>query len=264
MLNRILITALALTVTIIALMSANITKAQVVEDGLVSYWSFDEADIDGNTAKDTWGGNDGTIMGDPKLVTGKVGEAFEFDGIDDYISVPISHSLNMGGSSYTIAAWVLVDNSVAYASERILVEYGNWLAGTYQLTSMNDNHWKTNFHGRSSNQGSECNMDWTDSQWHYLVGVFDNDANYIRTYFDGNECNNTVENNAPVDVDLPLYIASRGGGSLFSKVTLDEVAIYNRAISEDEVKQSFGAKGFTVVSLADKLTETWGQIKVSR
>jgi hypothetical protein len=264
MLNRILTTAFALMVIIITLMSANITKAQVVEDGLVSYWSFDEADISGDTVKDVWGENDGTIMGDTKRVTGKVGEAFEFDGIDDYINIPTSPSLNMGGSSYTIAAWVLVDSSVAYSSERILVEYGTWQAGTYQLTSMNDNHWKTNFHGRSSNQGSECNMDWTDSEWHYLVGVFDNDANFMRTYFDGTTCDTTVENNAPVDVDLPLYIASRGGTSLFSKATIDEVAIYNRAISEAEVEQNFAAKGFAMVSPADCLTETWGQIKVSR
>ncbi len=262
--NKILITAFAFTVIIITLMPANITEAQVVEDGLVSYWSFDEADIDGDTVKDVWGENDGTSMGDPKLVTGKVGEAFEFDGSDDCISIPASPSLNMGGSSYTIVAWVLADSSVAYASERILVEYGTWQAGTYQLTSMNDNHWKTNFHGRSSNQGSECNIDWTDSEWHHLVGVFDNDADYMRTYFDGTACDTTVENNAPVDIDLPLYIASRGGTSLFSKATIDEVAIYNRAISEAEVEQNFAAKGFAAVSLAGKLTATWGQIKLSR
>ncbi len=264
MLNKILTTTLVLTVTIITLMSANITKAQIVQDGLVSYWSFDEADIDGDSVQDVWGENDGTMMGDPKIVAGKAGEAFEFDGIDDYISVPASPSLNMGGSSYTIVAWALVDNSVTYASERILVEYGAWQTGTYQLTSMNDNHWKTNFHGRSSNQGSECNMDWTDSEWHHLVGVFDNDANFMRTYFDGTICDTTVENNAPVDVDLPLYIASRGGASLFSRATIDEVAIYNRAISEDEVKQNFASEGFVAVSPADRLAETWGRIKVSK
>jgi hypothetical protein len=264
MLNKILTTTFALTATIITLMSANMTKAQVAQDGLVSYWSFDEADISGDTVEDVWGENDGTIMGDPGIVTGKVGEAFEFDGIDDYISIPVSPSLNMGGSSYTIVAWALVDSSVTYASERILVEYGAWAAGTYQLTSMNDNHWKTNFHGRSSNQGSECNIDWTDSEWHHLVGVFDNDANFMRTYFDGTICDTTAENNAPVDVDLPLYIASRGGGSLFSRATIDEVAIYNRAISEDEVKQNFAAEGLVAVSPADRLTETWGRIKVSR
>ena len=264
MLNKILTTTFALTATIITLMSANITKAQVAQDGLVSYWSFDEADISGDIVEDVWGENDGTIMGEPKVVAGKVGEAFEFDGIDDYISIPASPSLNMGGSSYTIVAWALVDNSVTYASERILVEYGTWLAGTYQLTSMNDNHWKTNFHGRSSNQGSECNMDWTDSEWHYLVGVFDNDANHLRTYFDGAVCDTTAEDNAPVDVDLPLYIASRGGTSLFSKITLDEVAIYGRALSEAEVKQNIASEGFAVVNLDDTLIETWGQIKVSR
>ena len=264
MLNRILTTVLALTAVIITLTSATIADAQIVEDGLVSYWTFDEADIDGDTARDVWGDNDGTIMGDPKSVPGRVGEAFEFDGTVDYIAVPVSPSLNMAASSYTIVVWALVDNSVAYASERILVEYGTWVSGTYQLTSMSDNHWKTNFHGRSSNQGSECLLDWTDSEWHHLVGVFDNDANFMRTYFDGAECDTTVENNAPFDVDLALYIASRGGTNLFSKVTLDEIAIYNRALSDAEVKQNMDAADFAAVSLADNLATTWGEIKVSR
>ena len=44
---------------------------------------------------------------------------------------------------------------------------------------------------------------------------------------------------------------------------MDEVAIYNRAISEDEVKQNFAAKGFAAVKSANKITETWGRIKTS-
>ncbi|MCG8622435.1 MAG: hypothetical protein MJE68_10630, partial [Proteobacteria bacterium] len=52
----------------------------IVTDGLVSYWTFDEKDIAGFTAKDVWGENDGRIVGDPKIVDGQVGEALEFDG----------------------------------------------------------------------------------------------------------------------------------------------------------------------------------------
>lgn len=53
-------------------------ESQVVEKGLVSYWSFDTTDVRGKTVIDLVGGNDGTIVGDPKQVKGKIGQAFEF------------------------------------------------------------------------------------------------------------------------------------------------------------------------------------------
>ena len=61
---------------------ANIVEAQVVTDGLVSYWRLDT--IKGNTVVDVWGENDGTIFGDPKIAEGKIGKALNFDG-DDHI-----------------------------------------------------------------------------------------------------------------------------------------------------------------------------------
>ena len=59
----------------------------IVTDGLVSYWTFDEKDIAGFTAKDVWGENDGRIVGNPKVVDGQVGEALEFDGANDYVNL---------------------------------------------------------------------------------------------------------------------------------------------------------------------------------
>ena len=45
---------------------------RVVTDGLVSYWTFDRHNIVGRTIKDVWGENDGTIVGNPKVVKGKL------------------------------------------------------------------------------------------------------------------------------------------------------------------------------------------------
>ena len=55
-----LILALAILV-----LQMNPAESQVVRDGLVSYWSFDAADVEGNTVKDAMGGNNGTIVGAP-------------------------------------------------------------------------------------------------------------------------------------------------------------------------------------------------------
>jgi len=50
-------------------MYVNMVKAQIITDGLVSRRTFDETDIEGDTAKDVWGNNNGTING--KIKTSK-------------------------------------------------------------------------------------------------------------------------------------------------------------------------------------------------
>lgn len=220
--------------TAIVLVSAMTVASagDVCPDGKVSYWKFD------GDATDSVGTNDGTAHGATFTDDGRVGGALSFDG-NDYVSTAASSSLNMGGSSYTIELWSWVNSSVTYGTERILVEYGTRQAGNYQLTSRNDNHFKTNFYGRSSAQGSQCNVDWTDGEWHHLVGVFDNDANYLYTYYDGGLCDTTAETQAPDNVSRALYFGSRGGTEKWFNGKLDKVAIYNRALSAGEIQQHY-------------------------
>ena len=49
---------------------ATVAEAAVVTDGLVSYWTFDESTIQGDTVEDIFGDNDGTVMGAPEMVEG--------------------------------------------------------------------------------------------------------------------------------------------------------------------------------------------------
>jgi parallel beta-helix repeat protein len=251
------------------------------EDGLAMLLHFDNISEYGEHAQRnvanavydfTGNGNNGTLGGATagtapvwNVTGGKFAGAFEFDGTSDFISTPVSSSLNMGGSSYTIEIWVQVDASVTYSTERLLVEYGgSFGSGCYQLTSMNDTNFKTNFYGRSSDQGSECNVDWTDGMWHHLVGVFDNDADYLYTYYDGVLCDATVENNASGDSNNALYIASRGGTTFFSNCTMDEVAIYNKSLSADEILDHYRlgeGKYYWQVNASDGVLDTESDVR---
>ncbi len=79
--------------------------------GLAGYWNFDEGS--GQNVYDATGyGNDGTLASstdssdeDPTWETGKVGGALEFDGVDDYVKIPDSASLDITGA-ITIEFWV--------------------------------------------------------------------------------------------------------------------------------------------------------------
>ena len=104
MLNKTAAIAFVLSISVV-FMYADTTKAQIVKEGLVSYWTLDEADTDGKAIEDVWGNNDGTIMGDPEMVEGKIGDALKFDGIDDYVDCGNDGSLDFGRKELTVAAW---------------------------------------------------------------------------------------------------------------------------------------------------------------
>ena len=54
------------------------------------------------------------------------------------------------------------------------------------------------------------------------------------------------------------------GDEGFTFGLIDEVAVYNRALSEDEISENFAAEGGTAVQPTNKLAHTWGEIKVSK
>jgi hypothetical protein len=73
--------------------------------GLVAAYSFDEGK--GTTVADASGnGNTGTLKNGPTWTAGKYGSALSFDGVNDYVVVPNSTSLNISGKQITISLWV--------------------------------------------------------------------------------------------------------------------------------------------------------------
>ena len=84
--------------------SSIISAEEFVTDGLIGFWPLDKDNIKGDTAADIFGKNPGKIQGGPKIIKeGKIFEALEFDGKDDYVQLP-----NMGNPpEVTVEAWTL-------------------------------------------------------------------------------------------------------------------------------------------------------------
>ena len=111
-------TLIILAIIATVLVYTNMAKAKLVTEGLVSYWTLDEADIEDDIAKDVWGENHGTIYGGPVTAEGKVGEALYFDDTDDFIVCGNDESLVMK-EAFTLEAWVYCEkpDSPAAAKE---------------------------------------------------------------------------------------------------------------------------------------------------
>ena len=257
-----LATIFAMAVLVILALQMNTARGAVVTEGLVSYWTLDEGDIEGDTVKDVWGENDGTIIGDPQIVGGKVNQALEFDGQENYVLVAVDPSLNFTGA-FTLEAWVMTSFSGARQAVISNRDGKPWytlnIDPGYLMLSIHDGG------GAVDVKPSDVNI--SDGEWHHFVGTMDNtDANGAKIYVDGDLVGDVSTNAPPTDMipfELPRDTAIGGdptGGKLFNGI-IDEARIYNRSLSEDEIVQNMNASGLAVVRITNRLALTWGAIK---
>jgi len=162
--------------------------------------------------------------------------ALQFDGMDDYVKIPDHNSLNMANSSVSISVWI--KSSANYSDEKMIIEHDIWdNPGTYQLTSMNSNNIRFNFPSMYMNEGAlDYFINFTDSNWHHVVGMLDTDNNEAKIYYDGNLVANITVFSEIGTATASTYIGSRGGNELFFDGLIDEVRIWNISRTQTEIQ----------------------------
>ncbi len=206
------------------------------EQSLVAWWTFDEGS--GTIAHDYSGqGNDGTFSGAPLWTPGKVNGALSFDGDDDQLG--LTSVLTVGASSNTVCAWVKIPLSGAgglTASERIGILLGNY-------PDVPNTNWELSTNGRMRTywNGGQINQygttDLRDNNWHHLAWVRDKAANANYMYIDG-RVETTI---ASLGSDITFKTTHKIGGDNRPDPPnfhglMDEVQVYSRALSQDEIK----------------------------
>ena len=222
---------------------------------LVLHLSFDE--LEGKVAKDlSEFGNDATFKGSPKLIEGVFGNALEFDGktagqIPDHASLDIVDGI-------TIEFWAIVKGGEAIQSG---VEKGTaWVSGLYNLAALYNSGTILQFFDLPD----PCNDDnigptIQDGEWHFLAGTWDGDD--ILLYIDGE-----LEAEMPCKGELkpnndPLFIGARGGSGRFLTGALDEIKMYNYALTKEELLKDMAEPVSLHVDAQDKLATVWARLK---
>ena len=200
---------------------------------LVGEWHFDEGS--GTTTADSSGyGDNGTIYG-ANWTTGKLNYGLEFNGSSDYVDCGNDSSLNISGN-ITILMWVKLRSGSA--DFQVGVEKGGWGSGEYGLYPAMYGNVCFQFYDLPNECDDEClGSDIRDDTWHHLAGAW-NGSN-ITVYLDGNvdatiNCSGTRSDNSE-----SVYIGSRQGSQRYINGTIDEVKIYNRALSAEEIKADY-------------------------
>jgi hypothetical protein len=224
----------------VSLACVSTAKADICDEvptGLVGWWSGD------GTADDSCGGNHGTLMNGATFAAGKVGLAFSLDGENDYVAIPYSPSFNL--ESLTLQAWVKYTRDDR--AERIISrpEGGNSEDG-YSYFLLENGYGKLGggVHGEGTDYTVSVSTGiytFNDDEWHLATFVHDVVKDEITIYVDG-YFSRTYPDSSPGGMEHNLNginIGSYDGTKWFFQGLIDEVAIWNRALTATEIQDMF-------------------------
>jgi len=243
---------------IVSLLLASLPVTVGASDGLVSHWP-----AEGN-ADDVVDGNHGTLKNGATFAPGKVGQAFSLDGYNQFILVPHNANLNLGeGQDFTIAARVNLQNPTS-GSDDVIVMKGDIQLGRESASYSMFNFWiqrdtnpedsrKLLLQLRES-RGDLNFIELSNSSimlntWTHVAVV--REGAEARFYIDGaldravTMTDGDVSNSEPLAIGGIYDTHSQYGGDgtqhyhAFGGL-LDEVKIYNRVLTDEEIAEHAG------------------------
>jgi prepilin-type N-terminal cleavage/methylation domain-containing protein len=221
--------------------AGNDKRLPTPQSGLVGYWSFDEGQ--GTIAYDLSGyGNNGILYNfngtaTSGWTTGKVGGALIFDGSNDYVQIMDNPPLRSWPNGVTVAAWVRSNTDlwnswgmlVSKRNSFILHPNGNSKSICWYI--YDNTNWRCLYY----------NIPYDIKEWHFYVGTY-SENNYLRLYIDGNLAAGPLGPYGTIASStggFTLYIG-QDAGRYFNGL-IDEVRLYNRALSDSEIKVLYEA-----------------------
>jgi WD40 repeat protein/serine/threonine protein kinase len=224
-------------------------------EGVVAWWR-----ADGN-AKDSVGANHGTLKGGVTFAPGIAGRAFRLDGATRYVEVPRSDRWGFGSRDFSIELWSLFravtpSHDIGQPSAVFIgCDEGNGPGGGHKWFFAYGGGF-LNFHITNANGkgGFYAKADFSPDldKWDHLAVT--RSRGMFTIYVNGVPVSSEKVDTIIPYPDAPLTIGQAEGGYFFSGL-IDEVAIYDRALSPAEVKSRWSALAPATIPLAEKVGE---------
>ncbi len=220
----------------LALLCPNISQAQDFTSGLIGHWELDETS--GSSIADSAGSNTGTwVDGTGNDVTeettaGKIATALTFDGVNDYISIPSSATLDdISTEEVTVSTWVKLDNTGAI--QYIVTKFnGGGSNSVHYILEATATEFE--FCVGNCNGGQKSRAPVIFNQWVHLVGIHDGTDTIL--YVNTVQQASAITPNTPADSGTDLHIGQRlSYANAFAQGQIDDVRIYNRALSTADI-----------------------------
>ncbi|MBI4150514.1 right-handed parallel beta-helix repeat-containing protein, partial [Candidatus Woesearchaeota archaeon] len=205
--------------------------------------------------------NNGTLGGDAEAplwnASGKVGGAFQFDGIDDFIEINNSPSLNLNAQNLTISVWIYPSGSLG----RVVCKDDGGGSRDYCVSFGDSGGLNARFFATVA-----AGMPVIDSTlllpldaWSHVAVTYDGTT--FRMYINGTDDTTADVTSTLVGSSVPLRIGRSVEGYTFPGL-IDEVLIFNRTLSGAQVRELFNASMnnkhlMTIHSDETQINEVW-------
>ncbi|MAF10842.1 hypothetical protein CMK11_10350 [Candidatus Poribacteria bacterium] len=259
--------AACVTTVGLAFTLANVSFAVIDPETAVGIWLFDEGS-GGNAADSSEMGLDADLIASPDWVDGPFGKALLFDGAASYVKVPDHENPS---EALTLSAWVqsttpgwsqngwMIEKRDAYILHPdqggVLVAFPVCNGGCWNLPG----GW---------NDGAAGPADITE--WHMYTGTFDSANGEWKLYVDAELLSELEVSKTPLVVDAgPVNIGFDDccGGDRYGAAAMDEVAIFNVALPQEDIETMYElgiGMGVLAVDPREKAVTTWAVIKQSQ
>jgi len=205
------------------------TPTSSLYGGLVAYYALD--DTTGDVLDASGNGHNGTNNGPTRNVTGKINKSFSFDGDDDYIN--LGSGIPNITAGVTISTWIYPDFTDMSGIWTVILERS--YDACWSLMKPNDGS-KITMRVWASGEARATSGTLDSNVWTHVVGTYD--GSYVRIYINGTEANATAHTgslnsntgNVHIGYDTTHNVSAWSG-------KLDEIAIWNRCISANEVNE---------------------------
>jgi hypothetical protein len=216
---------------------------------LVGYWKLDDNNALTSVIDYSGKGNTGTAYSGTatstsvlSTSTAMVGRAMTFDGVDDYIRMTDSASLNIGTTDFTISMWLKLNSLTAQQAviSKQLLNTNNgddgWIFFMYSDGGGNGIcAWYDQARGAYANLGFTA----LPNTWYHTVIVKNYSKVLIYVYKNGVLVNTFSSPATNINVAQPLKIGINNWAAHGFNGLIDEVKIFNRALSATEIQQDY-------------------------
>ncbi|HEX9912181.1 MAG TPA: LamG-like jellyroll fold domain-containing protein, partial [candidate division Zixibacteria bacterium] len=232
--------------------SNNISILMNLSDPLIGYWEFEEGV--GDTAYDSSGyGNDGNLMNGPTTWVNSLpllGKALRFDGNDDYIRVADNETLSSPANTkaITFMAWVKPDSGLLDVYARVIASHWSDLSGSCSYGDPS-NAWVIEAHrqdgkyysgitdGTGSGVSLRSKTSAKEGVWQHVTFTWD--GSLVTFYFNGIADTSVAYAGNMVNSFCYMQIGRTDQTDCVWKGLIDDVTLYNCALSPEEIRSEF-------------------------
>jgi len=204
----------------------------VAWENLVGYWDFQD-----NSSLDVWDksaeNNAGTMynMTVDNYVSGKRGRALEFDGVDDYVDA-VDDPMDLSAPC-TLAAWVWIDSGHPSGTE--FDPFGKYDGDGYIFRDSGADRGLQFYFAGNAHESKV--HDRVIEGWEYWAVTWD--GSDIKYYTDGELFDTVSTTDSITSSAVTLKLMQRGDDAFYAMGKIDDVRIYDRALTENEIKEIY-------------------------